>query len=94
MASIVRYLTFISPPQWFPSDTGSSSTFTAPLALSAIPLEVEHVDEPAEGVPLNQLPQVVTAIVVYYTPTHTRTYTHAYTHTHARTHTRIHAHTY
>ena len=31
--------------------------------MSAIPLEVEHVDEPAEGVPLNQLPQVITITV-------------------------------
>ena len=47
--------------QCFPPDTGadSTTTFVAPLAMSAIPLEVEHVDEPAEGVPLNQLPQVV-----------------------------------
>jgi len=55
------YINLLFFLQCFPPDTGAggASTFIAPLAMSAIPLEVEHVDEPAEGVPLNQLPQVV-----------------------------------
>ena len=55
------FITYCFISQCFPPDTGTgnATTFIAPLAMSAIPLEVEHVDEPAEGVSLNQLPQVI-----------------------------------
>ena len=66
--------------------------------MSAIPLEVEHVDEPAEGVPLNQLPQVVSMLhtSIYTHTAHTNTthkHTHTYTHTHVHRLIRTHAHT-
>ena len=51
--------------------------------MSAIPLEVEHVDEPAEGVPLNQLPQV-SGFVGRKLHIHALTITHTHTHTHTQ----------